>query len=150
MTEAGTAGWIEVDADRYESESSGGGKDLEFHVYVSPYDLPEAVRGEYVARESMFFIEFKYIGEESLERQIADDYVTMYVGRHSNRLYRIAVDVDKLGARSIVIRVSKAIDTLSDRLGAKRVPIDNFRVAKDVIESYGPRLLAPIPQLAPA
>lgn len=125
--------WISVDRAKYDPGTPVSEHGVEFHVFISPYDMPEAVRGDFDESKRRFVIEFKYIATEPLEHQTPDDYVTFVVGENSRRLYRIEVDVEGMGADAVVLRVSRAMDALERRLGTAHVPADNFTVARKVL-----------------
>jgi hypothetical protein len=77
-------------------------------LLVSPYDVPEALRGQYLHDKRSFQIEFKYIsGEDTYEKQEMEN-VTVRVGRNSGRLYAIELDVHALQTTSIELRIKIA------------------------------------------
>lgn len=75
-------------SDQEEEQTQANG--AAFHVTISPYDLPEAVRVIDDEHRGMVAIELKYIseGEPVKEREI-DDGVLVSFGRTSGRLYKI-------------------------------------------------------------
>lgn len=142
---AEAARWIDIDDERYEDERAVEEAGVIFHVFVSPYDMPEAVMGDYDSERERFIIRFRYIEDESLEEEVRDQYVTFYVGKHSHRLYRIEADVHGLGASSVVLRVTRAIEQLKGRLGEGATPTENFRVATAVLKDNEEELTRPLP-----
>jgi hypothetical protein len=83
--------------------------DVHLNVLVSPYHVPEAMRGIRLA-DGRFRVEFRYIdGEERQGKAIKlDDHATAFEGRITRRLLAIELDVAKLGARTVGVSVSTA------------------------------------------
>lgn len=130
--------WLHLDPEELDSERDEMIQGVEVRVLVSPYDVPEAVRGFYDKHVKRFVIEFQYIGDEPLKRQSFDEYVHLRTGKNSHRLYAIEIAVDALKATAVGLRmgvqqeVAKTLDSLVDR------PIDrrrrnNYRVAQTAI-----------------
>lgn len=86
--------------------AADSGPDLQFNVVVSPYDVPEAVRGRRTS-EGGLVIEFRYIdGEEPSKEVRLDDNIVVLEGKHSKRLLAIKVDVRALGAESVGLAIN--------------------------------------------
>lgn len=128
--------WIRVDPREFDLRSPQRLNNVEINLLVSPYDVPEGVRGAYDESIDRFVIEFRYIGDEPWRREVPDRHLALRVGRKSNRLYGIEIDVKRLRAESVVLRVQvpelvrSAIEQLVRRPDARR---DNYNLAKDVI-----------------
>ena len=133
--------WLRVDPATFDRHETVVGRGVEFHVFLSPYDLPEAVRGAFDRATNRFVIEFRYVTDEPTATVAADKHVTLFIGKNSKRLRRIAVDVKGMGAREVALRIDQAIDALP-RAITGRVPTTNFTVARDVIHRKRPELLA--------
>jgi hypothetical protein len=130
--------WVPLDAASLSPARRQRIRGVDITVVMSPYDVPEAVRGQYDEDIHCFVIEFRYMGDEQWVAQKHDDKITLRVGRHSGRLYGIEVNVDALKAHRINLRlhlprmVMNAIDSLKDQpLKAPRR--ENYQVAKDAI-----------------
>ena len=133
MTRSPSSSWIEINPSEYDEETIAQQAGVEFHVFISPYDMPQAVRGGYDANRKLFAIDFKYIGDEPTERQQLDQYVTMHLGKKTRRLYRIDADVHGLGVTAVGLRLTQAIDQLRAQFGAANSREANLRVAKEVL-----------------
>ncbi|MFG0285557.1 MAG: hypothetical protein ACF8R7_14155 [Phycisphaerales bacterium JB039] len=89
-------------------------------VVVSPYEVPEAVRGFKIAK-GRFRIEFRYIDgpePEGVSRSL-DEHVKAIEGRHSRRLLALEIDVDALGAEAVGLSISTSpslADVLREQL----------------------------------
>lgn len=120
-------------------------------LVVSPYDVPEAFRGDYSPDRKRFRIEFRYISDEPTNTEKVDEHVCFEIGRKSGRLYAIEIDVDRFGAEKVEVRVG-VDERVSDRLrGAFRAYSEkhhrsrrpeNLRVTQQILERVPPRLLA--------
>ena len=96
--------WIVLDrhhAARAQKERIRG---VDVTVYMSPHNVPRAVRGITLAETGIFRIEFQYLdgSEHPLDtpRVSSDGVVTIYPGRHSGRIQRI--DVKTQGSTNTV------------------------------------------------
>lgn len=89
--------------------------DVLFDVVVSPYDVPEAVRGFRTAQEN-FRVEFRYIDGEEPSRppERIGEHIKVFRGRITHRLLAIEVDVEAIGAQSVGLTISTAVSH-SDR-----------------------------------
>src|SRR5712692_7577708 len=79
-------------------------------LLVSPYDVPEAIRGQYIREKRCFVIEFKYISTEATYEKPKMENVKVRVGRNSGRLYAIELDVQALQATSVELRIKIATE----------------------------------------
>jgi hypothetical protein len=118
-------------------------------VYLSPYDVPEAVSRHYDEALKRFVIEFRYPGGgEPLTPEARDEYVTLQVGRNSGRICRIEIDVNALQATLVGLSIlapalSQAVDKAIE--GLARAPTHrsregNYRIAKRVVTERGKEL----------
>jgi hypothetical protein len=110
-----------------------------FDVVVSPYDVPEAVRG-FKTQHGRFRIEFRYIDGPEPHGPVLklDDHVTAMEGRFTSRLLALEVDLDAIGARSVGVafstsqslaaRLKQRIQSALDHVAAKHTSIDDQRV----------------------
>lgn len=119
------------------------------HLFMSPHDVPEAVRGRYDSSRKRFVIDFRYISEEPTEERQRDEHLSLRIGRHSGRLHGIIIDVDALKAKSVSLHmhtqevahnaVRDAMRNLIAHPPTKR-RAENYRVAAEVISSKRDRL----------
>lgn len=86
-------------------------------VVVSPYDVPEAVRG-FKTAAGRFRIEFRYIDgpEPASSPQILNNHVVAFEGRHSKRLLALEVDIDAMGAQAVGLSISTSPDQVTQWL----------------------------------
>ncbi|HAU36861.1 MAG TPA: hypothetical protein DCX07_04000 [Phycisphaerales bacterium] len=133
--------WQRLD-DLDMAEEIRDDKGVKIRLFLSPFDVPEAVRGYYDQKSQRFRIEFRYVSEEA-ERIVEyprEKYISLFVGKNSGRLLRIDVDVNSLKAPSVQIemavleKVEDAIDELN-RLVPDVRKHGNYDLAKKVIAS---------------
>ena len=133
--------WLPIDPNTFDPDRQVTQRGVEFHVVVSPYDLPDAVRGHFDPALQRFVIEFRYFGDEKARTIVLDPHVTLHVGTQSSRIQRIEVDVKGLGANQVALKMAKAIESLRSVLSSRHVPDGNFAVAKHVITRKSPELM---------
>lgn len=141
--------WVELDADDLNPPRTETFQGVQINVFLSPYDVPEGVRG-YSEKSGWFVIEFKYIAEEPLRRERPEPHLVLRVGKNSGRLYKIEVDVGALGAQAVALNVcvpelvSTAIDSLKRDRHRRG---ENYDLAKKVISDRKEQVFK---ELAPA
>ncbi len=128
--------WISLDPELLSTvertEEPGG---VEVVIGLSPFDIPEKVRGGYNEKSNRFVIEFKYIDES--ERHVPtklDNHITVLAGENSNRLYEIQIDVDAIGARSVQLSLAtEAIERVANKSKPRKQKL--YGMAKRIVES---------------
>jgi hypothetical protein len=130
--------WIPVDTMEMNPEKKLDERGVELHVQISPYDVPQALRGGFNEKTDRFEIEFRYIGDEPLRVQAADQHVSFYVGKKSGRLYKIQLNVKAMKAQKVTLKLaatamlSQEIEKLNEHIPGRR---DNYGVVSDLIKS---------------
>jgi hypothetical protein len=122
---------------------------VQVDVLVSPYDVPEAVRGYFCHQRQRFIIEFKYISSEDTVEKPQDQNVKIRVGRHSGRLYAIELDVKSLHANAVQLRlkIAEALRNVLTHLiqqPLSQMRTSNYRLAKDAVDKHEARILQPV------
>ena len=139
------AEWLWLNRKRLNKATEKTIKGAEVTVLLSPYDIPEAVRGGLVSSSGRFAIQFKYQGgpedpDEPLDAESEDGPVVLRVGRNSHRLYRIQLDVKSLDIHQVELRVLQEVGQAIDRLSASRRRPPNrgrYDVARQVLSERG-------------
>lgn len=128
--------WLTVNPAEFNKPEQKKIHGMNVEVFVSPYDMPEAVRGTYAQESKIFTIEFRYIGgDESLEPVIQEG-ITAFVGKHSKRIYKIEFPIENqraVGLRLIPEVLGRLQNHPSPRLG-------NYQVAKEILSKRGEKL----------
>ena len=117
--------------------------------WVSPYDVPEAVRGYYCNNKKCFVIEFKYISPEDIVERKQSSRVTLRIGKNSGRLYAIELDVQSFEAGEVLCRVEvqQALRNVLTHLVQEPVIStrkSNYKFAKDAVEQNESQILQPV------
>ena|SRR2546422_937721 len=131
---------LALSPEKLASENQQKLRGVRLNIFVSPYDVPDAVRGYYDPSLSRFVVEFRYMTEEKWSPKAQDQFVTLRIGRESKRLLGIEIDLRGPSAQTVSLRlhvpqlVEQAIERLSKEPHAPSRE-DNYRIAKDVITS---------------
>lgn len=141
------ADWIPLNTRTHELPKRHKIRGVDITLVMSPYDIPDAVRGEYNKDLHRFVIEFRYISDEPWERSKYNDYIVLRIGRNSRRLYGIEVDVHALSGGESVYRneridvgmnvanaVKNAINEFARERGRAHRRRQNYEIAQDAIE----------------
>jgi hypothetical protein len=135
-----TSKWIEVDPQAVNLPRTTKLDGVEVTVMMSPYDVPQALRGEYEEKNKRFVIEFRYLGEEDTRDELYNEHVTLRLGKHSGRLYGIELDVDAMNASWVQLVTTALLDTES-RLGQRRPRRpENYALAGQLLQRNAPVL----------
>jgi hypothetical protein len=115
-------------------------------LLVSPYDVPSALRGEYLRDKGCFLIEFKYISNEETYEKPEMENVTVRLGRNSGRLYAIELNVKALKATSVELRIKIAEElknVLTHLIEQPRSQLrsSNYSMAKEAVEMHQEEIL---------
>jgi|SRR5688572_17793081 len=100
-------GWIAIDSlpeANWKHETVHG---VEIEVALSPYDVPQAVRG-YMAGDSQWFvIEFRYLTDErTSEKQVSETLIVTH-GLHSQRIYAVKINVKALKTKAVGLKIKR-------------------------------------------
>ena len=132
--------WIELEAQEYLRRGTVDA-DVHIEIAVSPYDIPEAVRGYRDQSGGRFVIEFRYMTTEDEERKRENEFTFVRIGKRTGRLYAIEFDLTAAGLQEIegiYLRVrapdiaGRSIELLEQEPGREHRR-ENYRVARDVI-----------------
>jgi hypothetical protein len=147
--------WIKLDPQFFSARATQRKRQdgIQIAVSLSPYDIPDAVRGRFESRLGRFVIEFSYIEAEKWDLHPHREGLFLRVGKNSGRLYGIEVDVKQHHGQPIALTmrlpklVSKAIDAelAQNRKADSRQ--ENYELAKSVLSNEGHTLYS---QLAEA
>lgn len=131
--------WHYLDTSKFMKPEADSERGVRVELSLSPYDVPEAVRGYFSEDIRRFVIEFRYIQDEPWERREAGEHVTLRVGKGSQRLYGIEVDVETLSADSVTLAIESAKDAINSLAAdtksrhVPKVPSGNLKTLKAVV-----------------
>lgn len=136
--------WIELEERDFADTAAPHQEEVRgivLEVRVSPFSLPEAVKGTYDPESRLFEIRFRYLdGEEDAQLCQTHGHVRVFEGRNSGRIMRIEVDVDALGVEAVQLAL-KAIEQREQHASRQQRP--NFGAALEALRSREQDLVAP-------
>src|SRR5690348_8451726 len=110
--------WIPLDQDqlkqtrpRYQDLRHG-----RFLTQPSPYDVPVGIGGEYDEGSRRLSLLLEYVADEPTVTRLGPKGVTLHVGKHSARIYRVdleGVDLNHVPSGEIIRKVDEYIDLLA-------------------------------------
>jgi hypothetical protein len=131
------AHWLRIDPELIEekrTETAFGGRTS---LSVSPYEIPEAIKGEFDSAAKSIVLEFKYIDDEPCISFKQGPNVTVDLGRNSRRMQRIRLGV--AGADRPLESVTTAITRFEDENPGANVR--NCEILVDVLTHEWDRLM---------
>jgi hypothetical protein len=110
--------YLGLNPSEFAKNSTEGG--VSVSLSPSPYDVPEAARIDVDAANKRFSLEFQYIGEEPIKKIADEPGISFRLGRNSNRLYAVDVELNKFNlqvdsAQNLAVRISDTIGELAAR-----------------------------------
>ena len=100
--------WIRLNAEEIDAKERAGHKGVHLEFSLSPYDIPDRVRGYYCDKVKRFVIEFRYMTEEPLTERRLSEHVSVKEGKNSGRLYDVLIDVDAMNVDTITAAIGEA------------------------------------------
>lgn len=128
---------------RKEDEDKG----VKIQLYVSPHDVPLAVRGFPDEKTGHFVIEFRYLDDEPVATKQEGTNVLIRLGKHSRRIFAIELDLAELRAETVQLELMSVVRSAVRKLDDARDDASlktNHRLAVNVIEERKERLLPSI------
>ena len=116
------------------------GDALEVGVLISPYDIPDGIRGRYDGQSNRFVVEFRYMVDEKYRRVFSGDGVWIRLGKYSGRV--VGVEVDRRPDPYTVI--GQAIQNVQSIADARAQRLLNYLVARKVLEDKRDDILGDI------
>ena len=104
--------WIRVKPCNYVASDDP----VDIRILTSPYDIPDWVRSGYDDDLDRFVVEFRYMLDEEYRISDVGDGVRVRLGKHSNRIVGVEVDVDQLAAHDAI---KKAIQNVEETINAR-------------------------------
>ena len=144
MAEQEHRGWLRVNPHDYDQPHEIGMADVEVNVFISPFEIPRGVRGFYDQARKRFVIEFKYITHEPREvSEGGPPEVQTVLGRKTGRILGFEIDVDRLQATSVSLRlgaIDQALEAVRKRSSLQRQ--ENSRIASKVLHDRSEELFS--------
>lgn len=132
--------WIDIAPDELNRPHVSKIKGVRIDVMLSPFDVPKMARSRLIEGASKAEIEFVYLaGPEPTKDIHKTKGVVFSVGKKSNRLFKIVIDVDMFGEPGfddVDIQVAvNSLDSLSQSKSS-RIRAGNYEAIKDVLMSH--------------
>jgi hypothetical protein len=99
--------WIKVDTNEINKEVPKDIHGVSVKVTFSPYDVPRQWRGYREPNSKFFVIEFQYLLDEATrtEKPAKELPIELEIGENSKRIYKIRMDVVKMGCEGKPVRL---------------------------------------------
>jgi len=134
--------WIKLDPKRLDAKQQEATAGMHLEFSLSPYDIPESVRGYSDENQKRFVIEFKYMTEEPLNERKLSEHLSVMEGKNSSRLYRVfIVDVNARNIGSIKAAIREARQSSSLSQDVKRQAL-NSKLLEAVESTLIPKVAA--------
>jgi hypothetical protein len=136
--------WLEIIPKEFSESEHVQIRGVSVEVFLSPFDMPEAVRGSYDKDAKKFLIEFRYIGGDEPLSSDSLEGATISIGKHSKRIYKIELEqVDLTNEQKVGLRLIPKVDAVlesleHDRDSARRA--GNYKVAKKIWHKWAEKL----------
>ena len=140
--------WTTIKTEEFSRSRKTADEGIKIEISLSPYDVPEAVKGSYCSEHRKFIISFKYLTKESTKSRRIGDYILVKEGVGSNRLIEMEIDVTALNVEEIKLEVAPILKDFYESLPRPSYsdplnhPISRERVTGEIIEKYRNEIFA--------
>lgn len=110
-------------------------EEVEVGILISPYDIPDGVRGRYDKDLGRLVVEFRYLVDEQFRRLDDDNGVCLRLGKHSSRIVGAEIDIDQLPSSGVTAAtaIGRAIQNAEQKRDAEARRRENYIVAQRVL-----------------
>ena len=142
--------WTTVETEEFDKAKRTRREGIKIEVSLSPYDVPEAVRGSYCAERKKFIIFFKYLSKEATRPRRISEHISVNEGVRSNRMYEIEIEIDvtALNVEQIQLEVTPILKDFYESLpepkhrNSSDDSISREGVTGEIIERYRNEIFA--------
>lgn len=142
------AGWQHVDTKKLNRPRARTIRGVNVTVYFDQDDMPTGIKGEYSRSRRKFLITFRYDSdEESTKRIEYSEHATVFVGKRSERLFEVELDVDAMKVEEVQLllpRVGEVLDGMAEHAPKGLDRQDNYVAASGAFKQVQPQLEAMI------
>lgn len=133
--------WIRLDRNKLSKPENIPLNGVLIGVQLSPWDVPDGVKGYHDKEEDRFRIDFRYSDSESEKRVGSrNDEINLLVGRYSGKIISILVETEKTGVDAVMLAVERlskgSFNKRREPLNARR----NRELVTGVLRSKGEKL----------
>ncbi|QFS88427.1 MULTISPECIES: hypothetical protein [unclassified Marinobacter] len=132
--------WLKINPSEFAERAEKGNQGRK--RFISPYDLPEAVRA-YESRDGNHIVfEFRYIPiKESILKKELNEDVNFEIGKASKRIYKItarkeALEKGQSKNEGSVEKMENALESLIKRQKTKELNVDAYSANKKIIHQF--------------
>ena len=130
--------WIDVDTSSLPADDVEVNEGVEIHIGLSPYDIPEAVRGS-IDSNGIFNIELKYLSDRDEPTEVTkiDPIVSFETGVSSQSLYRIHVNLKAVDCESVTVKIVSQLQKSLSQYATHGLPKKRqtqFKAAENVMK----------------
>lgn len=136
-------GWQDVDTDKLNQPRARTIRGVDVTVYFGQDDMPTGIKGGYDHDRRQFVIKFRYDENAEPTKRISyGDHAMLLVGKNSERLLEVELDVDAIGAQAVRLlpRVESVLDDLAKGAPKGLDRQDNYIAASGAFKQVRPRL----------
>jgi hypothetical protein len=129
--------WIRLESIESKTDERSKVDDISVVFRVSPYDVPEAIRGSFDTNTRCLRIDLRYLADEPMKETQLDDGAVLHVGKNSGRLYGIELPPvpGGVGKCEVLFEIERLEKAIADaRPGFKRPR--NLALAENAIRSH--------------
>ena len=140
--------WTKIETREFAQSRRAKDGGIKIEVSLSPYDIPEAVRGEYCPDRRKFVISFKYLTSEDTKSRRIGEHILAKEGVESERLIELEIDITALDVHQVELEVTPILKDFYDSLpvpestNSLNCPIPRERVTGEIIERYRDEIFA--------
>ena len=132
--------WIRLDPIELNPGEITDIQGIEVRMALSPYDVPDAVRGGYNEKSKRFVIQFEYLTDEKKDlRKTGDEHIQVKVGKNSERIYEIEINTKALDVHMVSL-VLTVLDEMASHQNERRR--GHYELLHRVIEDKKAELVA--------
>ena len=132
--------WIELDPTELDEPQDVLLDGVPVTLSASPNEVPHGIRGYFDERLKRFVIELRYIGEEPWRRvPYPDHHLSFRLGRNSQRLYGIEIDMNAARERWVSL-ATQAIEEQKKRL--RNTWRRNYDIASCLLQERASQLVS--------
>ena len=144
-----TEEWVEADVASKLPPRDEEFRGVHIRVFVSPYNIPEAVRGYGISEPKRFRVEFRYPEQDRSYIPVKHGPLELHVGKSSGRLCKIDVDVAALNVDTVSLELLQAavasqLEALKQKqeFESQKARRDNLDAVRAALDTTGDRVFA--------
>lgn len=102
--------WLKLDERSLNEPQVKSKSGVRLEISLSPFDIPEAVRGFKEAGSGWFCVQFRYPDSEDGVTRTVSDTMTVEEGKESGRIQILRVNVEKLAVEKVELALKVKVN----------------------------------------